>query len=177
MRETNLKIQQTSKTVLTVIKIVRIFCFLGIIGCAIGSIALGICQKEVDSALQDLIASGKVSLYLSQDNIVRFHMNEGIMVQSVARELIKNIIQGMLALIFIAVVLSFISRIFKVFMENYSPFTGQILKDLKITFILITVLTLSSGLMMGLIIGFALYCVYQIFEYGCELQQQSDETL
>ncbi len=177
MSETNLKIQQTSKTVLTVVNIARIFCFIGIAGCAFAAMGLGIYQSDIDTALRELVASGKISLYLSQENIVRFHMNNNIEMQSYAKELLINVMQGMMALIFITVLLAFIGRIFKVIKDNYSPFTGKIMRELKITFILITLLAANSGLIMGCVIGFALYCVYQIFAYGCELQQQSDETM
>ena len=30
---------------------------------------------------------------------------------------------------------------------------------------------------VGLIVGIIIYCISLIFDYGCELQQQSDETL
>ena len=76
-----------------------------------------------------------------------------------------------------AVVLHFVSKVFRDFMLSYSPFQTQIVKNLKIAFILITVFVLQSSLGYGLLIGLASWCVINIFEYGCELQRQSDETL
>lgn len=80
-------------------------------------------------------------------------------------------------LVFMVVVLHFVGKVFKEFQENYSPFQPKIIKNLRITFILLTLYTLSSSGGIGLIVGLASWCVLNIFEYGCELQKQSDETL
>ena len=76
-----------------------------------------------------------------------------------------------------AVVLHFVSKVFKDFCKSYSPFQPGIIKNLKITFVLLTVFVLKSSLLIGAIVGLAAWCVINIFEYGCELQKQSDETL
>ena len=69
------------------------------------------------------------------------------------------------------------SRIFKDFMESYSPFQPDILKNLKIALVLIVIYVAQSDIGIALVIGMAAWCVTNIFEYGCELQRQSDETL
>ena len=50
-------------------------------------------------------------------------------------------------------------------------------KELKVVFVLIAIFSLKSSLLAGLLVSLALWCVIQIFEYGCELQRESDETL
>lgn len=48
---------------------------------------------------------------------------------------------------------------------------------MKVAFIMITLFSLESNLLIGITVGFSLWSVVNIFEYGCELQKQSDETL
>ncbi len=75
------------------------------------------------------------------------------------------------------IVVHFVGKVFKEMEESYSPFQPSIIKNLKVVFVLVTLLALSSSLATGLIAGLALWCVIHIFEYGCELQRLSDETL
>ena len=82
---------------------------------------------------------------------------------------------GMLAAM--AVMLHFIGRIFRDFRESYSPFQPGLVKELKIVFVLIAVFSFKTSLLVGFLVSLALWCVIQIFDYGCELQRESDETL
>lgn len=82
------------------------------------------------------------------------------------------------AVAFIATVLMyFIAKIFKRFCNDYSPFLPDIVKDFKIVSILVTLLILSSSIGLGIIAGFVFWGIIQVYEYGCELQNQVDETL
>lgn len=80
-------------------------------------------------------------------------------------------------LICFAVVSHFLGKVFAEIKESYTPFRPEIVRNLKVVFVLVTVLTLRSSLLIGAIVGFSFWCMFQIFEYGCELQKQSDETL
>lgn len=77
----------------------------------------------------------------------------------------------------LAVLFHFVSKVFREIKESYSPFQPSVIKNLKIAFILIVILSLQSSLLIGAVIGFSLWCTLHIFEYGCELQKQSDEIL
>ena len=80
-------------------------------------------------------------------------------------------------LILFVVTLHFVAKTFKEIRESDSPFRPAILKNLSLPFILITLMSASSGLFFGAVVGIVLWCVYCILDYGCELQKQSDETL
>ena len=80
-------------------------------------------------------------------------------------------------LILFVVTLHFVEKTFKEIQESDSPFRPAILRNLGLPFILITLMSASSGLFFGAVVGIALWCVYCILDYGCELQKQSDETL
>ena len=87
-----------------------------------------------------------------------------------------------LAATFICLVCTIVSHlfgsIFKTIQKSDTPFTSAILKKLKISFIIIAVvLFLFSGLGTGAIAAIIFWALYTIFQYGCALQKQSDETL
>jgi len=61
--------------------------------------------------------------------------------------------------------------------DSDTPFREEVLKRLKITGILVTVIALNYAIGIGLIIGLTFWCFYRIFDYGIELQKNEDETL
>lgn len=75
------------------------------------------------------------------------------------------------------IIMHFIARIFNRFCYDDSPFLPEIVKDLKIVSVLITLLVLRNSIGLGIISGFILWGIIQLYEYGCELQNQVDETL
>lgn len=77
----------------------------------------------------------------------------------------------------LAVLMHYISKVFRDIREGYSPFQQSIVKNMRIVFIIITMISINSSLLIGALIGFSLWCVVYIFQYGCELQRESDETL
>ena len=77
-----------------------------------------------------------------------------------------------------AVILSFIRKIFIEILESESPFTEVVLKTVKRSFILVVIfVAVGSGLGAALFFALFFWCIYTIFQYGCELQKQADETL
>lgn len=80
-------------------------------------------------------------------------------------------------MLLLTVIFFLLRKIFKSFCISYSPFIREITRDMKVLFVLITLLTLRSSLLIGLILGLALWGMLLIFEYGCYLQNESDETL
>lgn len=179
MNENNLKIekiQKSSKIAFRVTNVVKVF---GIIGAVIliiaGCIVIGgkdTLNRELGEELKEGFTVEEFSD--SFGGRVAYQMIES---GAIAEGIGLYCLEMSMILIFMAVVLHFVGRVFKSFMESYSPFQPGIVKNLKVTFVLITIAALSSSLGIGLIIGFAAWCVINIFEYGCELQRQSDETL
>ena len=132
----------------------------------------------------------RINLVLKEAIGVETHMLDGglgLLEEKVLKSLLEEdnfamviglelIVAGVI-LICSAIMMHFVGKIFKEMRESYSPFQLSIVKNLKVVFVLVTLLALSSSLATGLIVGIALWCVIHIFEYGCELQRQSDETL
>ena len=78
----------------------------------------------------------------------------------------------------VAIILTFIKNIFTCLEKENNPFSEKCMKQIKISFIVITVTSLlSSSLGVTIIVGLILYCIYSIFEYGAALQTEIDETL
>ena len=77
----------------------------------------------------------------------------------------------------LAVLMHYIGKVFRDIKEGYSPFQQSIVKNMKIASIIITLISLNSSLLIGALIGFSLWCVVYVFQYGCKLQRESDETL
>ena len=69
-------------------------------------------------------------------------------------------------------------QVFDALIREESPFTETVMKKLRINFIILTVVMLMMiGVFPALIAGFLFWCIYNIFDYGCVLQTESDETL
>ena len=79
--------------------------------------------------------------------------------------------------ILFAVTLHFVAKTFKEIRDSDSPFRPAVLKNLRLPLILITLMASQNSLIFGAVVGIALWCVYCIVDYGCELQRLSDETL
>lgn len=173
------KIQKSSKIAQAVTNIIKIFCIV----CAVlmflaGCILIGF-RNPINDELQKRIENGTLDeeeiLFMGDENAAMF---QNLLEDGYVAETHGTYAFTMSVIIAcMAVVLHFVSKVFKDFRESYTPFTSGILKNLKIALVLLTVFTLRSSLGIGLIVGLASWCVLNIFEYGCELQKQSDETL
>ncbi len=61
--------------------------------------------------------------------------------------------------------------------KSDTPFREDLLRRIRITGILVTLLVLRYSIANAVIVGLTAWCVYCIFDYGIELQRNEDETL
>lgn len=173
------KIQKSSNAALVLVRIAKIFFIamsVATIGCGIGFIGA---RNYLDQELARAMQAGELKpdeMYVNAGGFLEGALNLA-RVDSVAVTLGAYLIAMGVILIIFAIVAHFMMKVFKDIKESYSPFRPEIVSNLKVVFIIITILTLNSSLLIGAIVGFSLWCVFRIFEYGCELQRQSDETL
>ena len=174
------KIKKSSKAAYVVTNIAKVFlmvCSMLTILAGMLVIGLGgVLNQSLGREFEDgVIKEGELAVFESifERDLGRRLIEEGNYALAIG---IYVIIFG-ITVILLALVLHFVSRIFRDFMESYSPFRPGILKNLKITLVLIVIYTAQSGLGIALVVAMASWCVINIFEYGCELQKQSDETL
>ena len=95
----------------------------------------------------------------------------------VAEASIVFLISGILFSLILTIIMHFIVKIFKKICNDYSPFLPEIVKDIKIVLLLTTLLILKNSIGLGIISGFTFWGIIELYEYGCELQNQVDETL
>lgn len=171
------KIQKSGKIALTITTIAKVVAIVAaVLTCLAGVLLIGV-RNTVNAGFYKCVEEG----ILPREEIMTGF--EGEMVSRLIQDGYIAETAGVYAItagvimICLAVVMHFIGKVFKEIKESYSPFTSNVLKNLKVSFVLITVLSLESSLLIGLVTGFSLWCVYRVFEYGCILQRQSDETL
>lgn len=174
------KIKKSSKAAYTATNIIKIL----LIVCAAIAVLTGVFLIGIRGFLNREFEKAFESGQLVEKDIEAF---EELGERELGRTLIEKgdyaMAIGIYVIIFgiviawLALVLHFVGRIFRDFMEGYSPFQPGIIKNLKIALALIVIYTAQSSLGMALVIAMASWCVVNIFEYGCELQKQSDETL
>lgn len=87
------------------------------------------------------------------------------------------LLSGIAVSFMITWIMYLIVKIFRRFSAEYSPFLPETVKDLKTVSILAALLILQSSIGLGIIAGFVFWGIVQLYAYGCELQNQVDETL
>ena len=77
-----------------------------------------------------------------------------------------------------AIILHFLQKLFASINASETPFNPDLLKPFKICFIILTiVIVFRYSLFPGILIGGLLACVYFIYAYGCNMQEDEDQTL
>ena len=82
-----------------------------------------------------------------------------------------------IAVLFVAMM--FLRKIFIVILREETPFAQAVIKQMKKSFIVISVciLIFSFTSLIGIMAIFSLWCIYVIFDYGYTLQELADETI
>lgn len=95
----------------------------------------------------------------------------------VAEASIVFLLSAILFTLLLTIIMHFIVKICKRICDDYSPFLPEMVKDLKTVSVLTTLLILRNSIGLAVISGFIFWGVIRLYEYGCELQNQADETL
>lgn len=70
-----------------------------------------------------------------------------------------------------------IKKMFTEIKESDTPFRESILPRIKVTGIVLTLFVLSQSVGIAIVTALTFWCIYCVFEYGVELQNNEDETL
>ena len=182
MNETRQKIAKTSGLVAIVLKIGIIITTIGIGAVMIGLGVLVFADADVARSLHDAVM-------ITNKGVPTTEIAISNMIPLVALLIVQ------LAMVF--VVLLIIHRIFTTISREHTPFMVVNVKRMKQVAILLLVMESVEGTLgfivqrvvtvQGLynysidltwvLIAGVIYCIALIFDYGCQLQQQSDETL
>ena len=93
---------------------------------------------------------------------------------------VKMCITCIVAAIFVGLALILVITVKKMFTEikeSDTPFREAILPRIKVTGIVLTLFVLSQSVGIAVITALTFWCIYCVFEYGVELQNNEDETL
>lgn len=177
MSEAKERIQKTSKTMLIIIKIATILCIVGLVCCVGATVAVQIYKDELVTIAEEAVTAGNVDMNFTISSLLYDSVGNLASGGAIISSIFQMIFASIVSIVLVIVILQLLRKIFKVFGESYSPFLPEIMGKLRAVFIIIFVISLRNSLLIGAVIGLALYCVYQMYAYGCELQKQSDETL
>ena len=173
-------VKKSCKVASTVAKIIRIICIVALVVCVFGVCAcLGLKDQINQQYASNAQLAENTNLSVAYGNVELTGLFVDMMEKGEYAEAFA-ICAGVMvvALIFAIVVILLIEKIFTAILKNSSPFDDVVIKAMRRAFILLTVFTLiSSGLGGAVILALFFWCIYTIFQYGAELQKQSDETL
>ena len=185
MNEQNIKLEIIKKrcnTSAKVIRILQIFAIIGIIASLIGAICCFTMKDTINKGVAESVASGKTKIenVKISNGLLDFTVNyeEFYKEGNYATPITINCAIAAVITSVVYYLLSLFKKIFENLVKEDNPFSDKILNNLKICFIIITVvLALFVGLCPGVIAGLLGWCIYSIFEYGRVLQIEVDETL
>lgn len=182
MNNENIKLQKIRKAgsaTAKVLKAIKWVCIVCAVLCFVAAIVVGIKKDAVNQSIEQQIAEGKEEVTIDAfitigtmkvDNPL--NKIDDYAVQSIAIASVAGTV-----LILAAVAFEFLRRIFVTLSESGSPFTKEMLKKLRIVGIIVPIIILSESLVGAAIAALTFWCLYTVFDYGCVLQQSSDETL
>lgn len=180
MNDIQQKIAKTSKVVAIVLKVGFILIAIAMGMLLLGMVILGFSNTELSQSLQQTF------------NIT---VQNASAVGIAVRNLVMVFGLGMIELAIIFMIFRTMYKIFRAISLDHTPFRSENAKSMKKIAILIIVMGLVDSVasfladkllgpqadfgidFMWLVMAAVIYCIALIFDYGCQLQQQSDETL
>ncbi|MBP5599654.1 MAG: hypothetical protein J6X48_05170 [Lachnospiraceae bacterium] len=88
-----------------------------------------------------------------------------------------NALYGSVIAVAISIAMSILRKTFIAVKESETPFNEDVLKKMRATGIITSVLVILSSVGIGVCVALSFWCLYSIFSYGIELQKNEDETL
>jgi len=192
MEQNKLKINKYSNVIVKITKVAKILSIVGLVFCVIGAIFMGVFALCYEDVLQYVQANpdtmGTIEITVSESNHLFFSISdkktllEIISNKDLAMEVFKNsaldCIEGVFTCLITFILMNITGRMFTKLEKLETPFSTEINKDLKDSFIGITLLVLvNGGFVVAAIVGLALAVVYYLYQYGATLQKDVDETI
>ena len=169
------RIKSTSRVLAVLFKIARIFCFIGI-----GVLSAGAIYIMFFGNVDIIVLGGKVVVHSPYATFGAGGMENW--------EIIFKAVAGIVSLILLSILFTQARGVFKDISVDSSPFEMKQVKRIRkiaIFYFVVSLIGLQtfdfsfsySMNFVGIVGAVMFYCISLIFEYGCELQQESDETL
>ena len=159
-----------------VLDVIKTILIVGIVLCIIGAGAV-----FAGSKLGEFTVKGEtITVYNIIDSNATLPSNLQFLEEVPLSNTLKMSIVCIVAAIFVALALVLVIVVKKMFSEikeSDTPFRTSILSRIKATGIVITIFVLTQSVGIAAITALTFWCIYCVFEYGVELQNNEDETL
>ena len=173
------RIKKSAGVTAKVLNVIKTILIVGIVLAFIGGLSvffrLGDDGKTVEVFGKQIVVHNMVNLgdlsVKSFDFIDMFDIEEPVLKAGV------NCFFAAFMIVMVLVCVIMIRKTFTTIEKSDTPFKPEILRSIKITGILVTVIVLSASIGIAAVVGLTLWCIYTIFDYGVELQKDADETL
>lgn len=174
-KTTTERIKSMSRVLSIILKIARICCYVGI-----GISVVGVIYSMIFGNIDLLVLNGNI--------VVHSPFNSADLSGIDTTHLIYLAVFGIIALGLMANLFRQAGNIFKDISQDSTPFEMKHVKRIKRIAVIYLIISLfdfeKSGAstsitlnIVGIVGALMFWCIALIFEYGCELQKESDETL
>ncbi len=172
-------IKKASGVTAKVLNVIKVILIVAIVLCIVGGISVMVVRtsdgEKIELFGKTITVHNMVDLGDLQ--VKGFDFVEMLGIESPFRKAGVNCFcaAAICALALVAVI--YLKDTFAEIEKSETPFKPEILSKIKVTGILVTIITSASSIGVAAIVGLSFWCVYCIFDYGLELQKSADETL
>ena len=173
------KIKKSAETTAKVLKVIKTIILVGMICCIVGGVFTMLIQRDelgTFSVLgRPITIHGMVDI--ENINVSGFEFLNMLNIEN------PFILAGLNCLVAAAfclvafIVVTFIRNAFLEIETSETPFTKSVMKHIKIAGILVVIMVCTVSIGYAVVVGLTFWCIYNIFDYGMELQEAADETL
>lgn len=191
------RVKKMTKVSEIILKIVEIVGIIGVVALLLGGITMMIGGKKFS---EELTKEGKLSvganagavkfsvMEIEDDEIMSLLIhNAKSDVPAIQKMIDEGNVAPLYGMMFIGyavglliatVGLHFLRLIFVKVKKADNPFAPEVLKQMRVSFIVITVgIVITSLSLLGIFIALGMWSIYCIFSYGCTIQELADETI
>ena len=174
------KIQKSSRVAAKVLSVVKVILVVGLALCIIGGISC-LFIKTDDGRVVEMFGQ-KVTLHgpMDMEDLEKnkgFDIVEAMDIKDPMTRAAANCFAAAGVILCSIVVVLILKKTFLEISESDTPFNTDILKRIKVTGIILTIISLLSSGGIAVVIALSFWCIYCVFDYGIELQKSADETL
>lgn len=186
-KESKEKLVKLSKGISKAMHVIKIIMIVGMIVCAVSAIIclIGYGLKwpericELYPNIKDVtIDYGKEFYNITfKEKVLVGDLYEAGILNKVMLGFSLNCVVGIFQCLILFFVLKLLKPLFDSISNSESPYTYDILKKLKISFVLVTIMVFLESAFLALIVAGILACIYFIYAYGVKMQEDEDMML
>lgn len=186
-KESKEKLVKLSKGISKAMHVIKIIMIVGMIICAVSAIIclIGYGLKwperiyELYPNIKDVTIDYGNKFYniTFKEKVLVGDLYEAGILNKVMLGFSLNCVVGIFQCLILFFVLKLLKPLFDSISNSESPFTYDILRKLKISFVLVTIMVFLESAFLALIVAGILACIYFIYAYGVKMQEDEDMML